>query len=830
MSASVSDTAERRLFETGGDGVPAAMFAAPDGGERPAGPLRPVAADVRPLAARRRSWPRLAAKALPALGRACREAASLEMARGTAFCFVPVALMAGGLSYFFVPFEPPLWALAAAAALPLAMALVLGRWPALRIAFAALFCIALGALLAKAETLRAGTSMLGSEISTRLTGRIVSIDHLATGRVRLLIDVAATDRPKLRYAPDRVRVSARNIPADMTAGDVVTGVVRLLPPLGPTRPGGYDFAFESYFDGIGAVGFFLTEPEAAGAPEPPSWSERFAAGVENARAGLAVRIRSRIGGPEGEIAAALVAGVRAGIPEEVNESLRRTGLAHILSISGLHMALVAAWIMGAMRLGFASFQGFAVRHPVRKYAALLALLALAAYLFISGYQVAAQRSFIMIAIMLVAVLFDRAALTMRNLALAAIVIVALSPHEAAGPSFQMSFAATAALVGAYATWSERKRRRAPSSAGMPVVPRTVRTAALYVGGLAATSLLAGAATTIFGAYHFQRVSPLGLVANLAAMPVVSLLVMPFAVLGVVLMPLGLDWLAFSVMGRGLSLVIAISDWFSARSPLDAIGIMTPAAAILLSIALILASLLTTWLRAAALPFAIAGLALCLDPVRPEILVSEDARLVAIRGDDGILYVNRKRPNGFTIEDWQRAVVAEQVARPIPVKDDTTPISGNRFAETLLERGFRCSTFGCAALSGGVILTTADADFARSMCGKAEVIVLDDPTADRPCAGTPTLVVTRRDLARRGSAMIFGKSPPAGSDPGFGGMSSSGEWNAQGLTNAAGTKPVHAIRFAISPPYRPWHAHRRFSREARGLAPWKPDSAKPDEKR
>lgn len=823
MSASIPDVAERRLFETGGDGVPATMFAAPDEGRR-------RAADALPPAARR-PWPGLVAKALPELGRACREAASLEMARGTAFCFVPVMLMTGALSYFFAPFEPPFWMLAAAAAVPLAVALVLGSWPALRIAFAALFCIALGALLAKAETLRAGTSMLGSEISTRLTGRIVSIDHLATGRVRLLVDVAATDRPKLRYAPDRVRVSARDIPPDMAAGDVVTGVVRLLPPLGPTRPGGYDFAFESYFDGIGAVGFFLTEPEAAGASQPPSWSERFAAGVENARAGLAARIRSRIEGPEGEIAAALVAGVRAGIPEAVNESLRRTGLAHILSISGLHMALVAAWIMGAMRLGFACFQGFAVRHPVRKYAAAVALLALAAYLFVSGYQVAAQRSFIMIAIMLVAVLFDRAALTMRNLALAAIVIVTLSPHEAAGPSFQMSFAATAALIGAYAAWSERKRRRAPSSAGMPILPRTVRTAALYVGGLAATSLLAGAATAIFGAYHFQRVSPLGLVANLAAMPVVSLLVMPFAVLGVVLMPLGLDWLAFSVMGRGLSLVIAISDWFSARSPLDAVGIMTPGAAMLLSVALVLASLLTTWLRVVALPFAVVGLALCLYPVQPEILVSEDARLVAFRSDDGILYVNRKRPNGFTIENWQRAAVADAIARPILVKDDATPLSGNRFAETLPERGFRCSAIGCAALSGsGVILTTADADLARSMCGKAGVIVLDDPTADRPCAGTPTLVVTRRDVALRGSAMIFGKDTPAGSAPGFGGTSSSGGWKAQGPTNAAGMTPFHAIRFAIAQPYRPWHAHRRFSREARGLAPWKPDSAKPDGKR
>ena len=149
----------------------------------------------------------------------------------------------------------------------------------------------------------------------------------------------------------------------------------------------------------------------------------FFATVENLRTDLANHIRGEIGGAEGEIAAALVAGVRAGIPEDVNEALRRTGLAHMLSISGLHMALVAATIMTVLRLGFAFFPDFASRRPVKKYAASAALVALAVYLFISGSAVAAERSFIMIGVMLTAMLFDRAALTMRNLAISAIVII-----------------------------------------------------------------------------------------------------------------------------------------------------------------------------------------------------------------------------------------------------------------------------------------------------------------------------------------------------------------------------------------------------------------------
>jgi hypothetical protein len=170
------------------------------------------------------------------------------------------------------------------------------------------------------------------------------------------------------------------------AGAEVTGYVRLMPPSGPVRPGSYDFSFESYFDGIGASGFFMKGPEFAATTQPLSASDRAFASIENVRQKIAQRIRDRIGGPEGEIAAALVVGVSGGIPEDVNEALRRTGLYHIISISGLHMAMVAGTVMLLMRLGFAAFPGFTSHRPVKKYAAGAALLATGGYLFISGAE------------------------------------------------------------------------------------------------------------------------------------------------------------------------------------------------------------------------------------------------------------------------------------------------------------------------------------------------------------------------------------------------------------------------------------------------------------
>jgi ComEC/Rec2-related protein len=591
-------------------------------------------------------------------------AASTELDRGVAFIVAPVFLAVGALAYFSLGHEPGFLPLAASTLCLGLIAFTARARPALHMALvAALLCV-LGALFAKAETWRAGTKMLGGEVTTQLTGRIAEIEHLANGRVRLTIDVTGTERPVLRYAPDRVRVSARSIPDSVGAGAAVTGLVRLMPPSGPVRPDSYDFSFESYFDGIGASGFFLRGPDVAVISGPAPSLALFRASVERARNAIATRIRDRIGGAEGEIAAALVVGVRAGIPEDVNEALRRAGIYHIISISGLHMALVAGTIMGLLRAGFALFPDFSSRHAVKKYAAALAIAGLAGYLFISGAEVAAQRSFIMLAVMLTAVLFDRAALTLRNLAIAAIVVIVLSPHEAMGPSFQMSFAATAALVGAYAAWSDWRADHPGQVPGnQSLARRAFRYMLLAAAGLAVTSIVAGGATAIYAAWHFQQMPSLGLFTNLTAMPIVSAVVMPFAVVGALTMPFGLDGPFFDVMGLGLSATIAIARWFSERSPADIVGLVPPASVAVLTVALLIATICSTWLRVAAVPVVLVGFALLADRPQPDLFVSEDGRLVGLAIGDGRIAVNRSRPNEFTIDNWQRAMRADEIVRP-----------------------------------------------------------------------------------------------------------------------------------------------------------------------
>lgn len=498
-------------------------------------------------------------------------------------------------------------------------------------------------------------------------------------------------------------------------------------------------------------------------------------------------------------------GVRAGIPEEANETLRVTGLAHVLSISGLHMALVAGVFLGLLRAIFALFPDFSSRRPVRKYAALAAIGGLSLYLFISGAEVAAVRSYLMILVMLVALLFDRAALTMRNLAIAALAILAASPHEAAGPSFQMSFAATAALIAAYGWWSERWAANAGQAivhAGM--VRRIVGKVLFYAAGLAATSLIAGTATGIFGAWHFQRISPLGLVANLATMPIVSVLVMPFAVLGMALMPFDLDRPAFIVMGTGLRWMLDIAAWLAARSPLDVVGEIPIAAVIVLSLALAVFTVATTspirWLAA---PLIAAGALLLFQRDLPRLFISEDARLIGLRTVEGAMAVNLSRPRAFTATDWERAMMVQSVVKPQRAAStdqmkssflEGRPQAAGSPEETEASGGFLCAGELCMGrdVSGAIVAHAASMPAALPACGLASLIVIADATAANPCPHTDTVVMTARELALYGSASV---------------------------TFDGSRRPT--IRHAIGSELRPWHDHRRFSREARGMPPWQP---------
>jgi competence protein ComEC len=265
------------------------------------------------------------------------------------------------------------------------------------------------------------------------------------------------------------------------------------------------------------------------------------------------------------------------------------------------------------------------------------------------------------------------------------------------------------------------------------------------------------------------------------------MVMPFAMFAMILMPFGLDGWAFWVMGKGLSAMIAVADWFSELSPIDSVGLIPVIAVIVFTVALVLATLPTTWLRIAAFPVALAGLAIVSARSLPDAIISEDGRLIGVRTGDGALAVSRARPNGFTTEDWQKALMAETVVKP----KNLAPPDSPRPRPPLGER-FNCNGDLCLArTAGGAIVAYATAaSNVAALCSSASLIVIDDPAASNPCATGTATVLTKRDLARHGSASI--------------------------ALDYASAQPTVDITFAIDEPYRRWHAHRAFSRDARGM--------------
>ncbi|WP_367714793.1 ComEC/Rec2 family competence protein [Nitratireductor sp. GISD-1A_MAKvit] len=738
-----------------------------------------------------------------------KDAVSTEAARGTPFLWLPVLIGIGALAYFALPVEPPAYALACGFVFGGFLTLLAAARPSLRYGLVAMLVVLSGLSLAKFETWRAGTAMLGSDITTRITGRVLSIEERAGGRFRLTVDIVDTQRPRLRYPPDRARLSARAIPPDLKAGDGVSGLVRLMAPSGPVRPQAYDFSFESYFAGIGSVGFFMRDPERVQSAPVQGILPVLSLQLQSLRESLSARLRERVGGAEGEIAAALITGMRGGIPHSYNEDLRRAGLAHVLAISGLHMALAAVTVMGSARLFFALFPGFSSRHPVRKYAASAALVVCFLYLFVSGAGVAAQRSFLMLAVMLLALLFDRAALTLRNLAIAGLVVLVVAPHEIVGPGFQMSFAATAALIAGYAVWNGWRQKRAARA--MPVEKRlwksVLRLLVVYVGGLALTSLIAGIATTLYGVWHFQRASPLALGANLVAMPVVTLVVMPSAVASIAAMPFNLDGIPLAAMGWGISTVMKIAHWFSERTPIDATGAIPLSATLILSAALVVGTLTTTRLRLSALPLLLTGLVLIGTRSLPDLFVSEDAKLVALRTEDGALAVNRSRPNAFSTENWLRAAGSAAVTKPV-----SHDLSNAGLVRSATGERFACNDVICAMRhSGGALIVQVKKSehppsvrLLDEICAMADLVIINDARVEQGCRRDKATMISARHLARWGSAEVRFR------DDGAHGR-------------------YLAVDHAIGEPFRPWHAHRKYSRSARGLGPYrrkKKDDRKP----
>jgi competence protein ComEC len=455
-------------------------------------------------------------------------------------------------------------------------------------------------------------------------------------------------------------------------------------------------------------------------------------GVETLRLTMSGRVRAALPGPEGAISAALITGERAGISEEDNSAYRDSGLFHVLSISGLHMALAGLGVFWIVRALLALWPWVALTQPIKKWASVAALIAATFYLFISGAEAPAVRSYIMLGAMLLAVLADRPALNMRAVGISALLILLFQPESAIEPSFQMSFAAVIGLV-ALAEWHRARERDDPPDPSRFFT--ALRRARRYVVGLMLTSIVAGIATAPLAIYHFDRAPGYSLLANLLATPVVGTVIMPAACLTVVSMPFGLEYWPLQAMGWGVRTMTDIA-YFVAALPGAVRLVPAWSSAVLMLIVgggLWAGLWQRRWRWLGAVPIA-AGLLLSLTEKQPDILVSRDAAAVAVRGGDG-RFVLIGRPDDYTAEQWLLH-------------------DGDLRTLEEAQEGALCDDSGCIARlpDGRLVALAIRLEALRDDCGRADFVVSSAPIRRR-CNG-PEAVIDRFDVARGGAFALW----------------------------------------------------------------------------
>ncbi|WP_373636636.1 ComEC/Rec2 family competence protein [Yoonia sp. BS5-3] len=687
--------------------------------------------------------------------------------RGALVGWVPVCLAIGIGTYFALPSEPG-FLLSAYLVLAALGCAVLAR--VIRIAYApivlGLLLVLAGIGLAKYRTNDVAAPVLNFRYYGPIEGRVVNIDRSASDAVRLTLDQVVLSRMSPERRPARVRVSVHGdqVIETFKPGEVLVMTGHLSPPSGPAEPGGFDFQRHAWFLQLGAVGYTRTPVLRMAAPERPTWAMRIFA----ARMALSTAVQEAMPGRTGAFAAAIMTGDRSAMDQQTLQNLRAANLAHLLAISGLHMGLLTGFVFAVIRYGLALFPPVALRFPTKKLAAICALIVGAFYLALSGGNVATERAFIMVAVMFVAVLLDRRALTLRAVAIAAIIVLVWQPEALTGPGFQMSFAATTALVAVFAALRRFDLHRLPKWT-RPVV------------SVALSSFIAGLATAPIAAAHFNQVAHYGLVANLLSVPLMGVLVMPAAVLAICLAPLGLWQIGLWLMEWGLRWILFVAANVAGQP--GALGhVVAPNATVLPILALGLLWIILWQGRTRLLGLAPVCCAFVLWSLteRPILLVADNGALLGVAGPQGRA-LSKPSGSGFVAGIWLEndgGPVAQEVAASRP---------------GLVREGRKVSV----SLNGWDIVQTSGktALAALSGCDGADILITNQ-TDDVP---RPCMVFDVLRLRQTGALALD--------------VLSNGDLQITTAHSIAGARPWNSAQGPVSPPIIISHVQKERAADA-----------------
>jgi len=673
-----------------------------------------------------------------------QQALTHEVETGLGFNLVPVFMGIGIAVYFAIPVEPSMIALCLSVAM---LSLALWRLRTLSVLSSSMFAlnaVFAGMLLAQAGTYYHQTPILERQITTQLEATVLAVDRSSRSAPRYLVAPSRLGDLPAEKIPRRIRLSAAAKHETIEQGDGIKGLARLQPVSGPVYPGGYDFSFFSWHQGMGGNGFFMGKPARTEAQPNLGIKEKLIVEINLMRLAIEGRVLSAMPDTTGRIAVALVTGNKTYIPNDVQESLRKTGLAHILAISGLHMALVTLTVIWLVRSALLLVPTMALKYPIKKWAVCAGFVSATTYLMLSGAGVATQRAWVMISVMLLAVLMDRRAITMRSVAISAIIILIINPQSLLSPGFQMSFAAVTALVAGYEILNNRRRMKAENNFSNKSQHRfensfanVGRNIAIYLGGIATTSLIAGTATAFIAAWHFHQVAVFGLLANLLAMPIVSLVIMPFVLFSMVLMPYGLEFIPLFSVSYGIDWVLDISRWVEEISPNGNTGLLPRSSILVFSLFLIVMCFMKTRLRVlglaplAFLPFFLE------EPRMPDVIVAENGRAVGVKTQSGSFGLLYPRGSKFVQGIWLKAWAGEK-AEPLGLSKE------------------QCNRERCIYVlpQSKVLHVVYNPELLTSSCNRADILVAPRLWWVNCRKRVPETILSRYDFERFGTHALY----------------------------------------------------------------------------
>ncbi len=559
-------------------------------------------------------------------------------------------------------------------------------------------------------------------------GRVELVETLAAkGDLRLTI---ATAYPRL---PPRVRVSLpqEDAPKGIAAGARIKLKARLAPPPPMALPGTHDFARDAWFLGLGAVGRAIG-PLIVVEPKTPT-------GLDRWRGDLDRHIRTRLPGPSGSIATALATGDQNAVSKEDANAMRRSGLTHLLSVSGLHIAAVVGAAMFLTLKLLAVIPALARRFNLVLAGAGVGALAGIGYTVLTGMQVPTVRSCVAAVLVLGGLAIGREAFSLRLVAVGALLVMLFRPESLAGASFQLSFAAVTTIITLHSLGPMR-RWLGPRDDG--IIGRFVRSAA----SLVATGLAVEFALMPIALYHFHKSGLYGVGANLVAIPWTTFVIMPLEAGALLLDTVGLGAPLWAATGWATDQLLGLARFVSglqgAVAILPTMSRWAFAAMIIGGLWLCLWAGRVRWLGL--VPLAIGGAAAAMSPT-PDLLVTGDGRHLAITGPTGAPVILRDRAG-----DFMRDLMSEAAG----YDGDALLLSDQSFAD--------CRRDSCVATidRGGhrwVLLATRSKDsIARdeliAACRDADIVVSERwlPNGCHP----RWLKLDRPSLGESGGVAIF----------------------------------------------------------------------------